>query len=143
MDVSRGQVGRVDRCVSLPGGKIDGDHNFTSRHVDKFPWLADPAVPADPHTVDGHREPLGLEHRAGRADRGEDPPPVRVLAVQRALDQLVAGDRPGDFQRIGLRRGALRLHRDVLRRPFGVRDELAGELCADLFDGARELGGIR
>ena len=45
-----------------------------------------------------------LERRGGGADRGEDPAPVRVVAEQRGLDQVVAGDRPADLDRVVLAR---------------------------------------
>ena len=54
------------------------------------------AVPADPDAVDGHVQLVRLEDRAGGADRGQHAAPVRVLAVDRALEQVAPGDGPAD-----------------------------------------------
>ena len=84
-----------------------------------------------------------VEGGAGRADRGEHPAPVGVVAEDRALEQVVAGDRPGDLEGVGLRRGGAHLDRDVVVGALGVGDELAGQARADLRDGVGEVGRRR
>ena len=74
----------------------------------------------------------GSKAAARGADRGEHPAPVGVLAVDRALEQVAAGDGPGDLDRVVLGRRADDLDRDVLGRALGVGDQLPGQVGAGL-----------
>ena len=74
---------------------------------------------------------VGLERRVGGADGGQHPAPVGVLAVDRALEQVAAGDRAADLDGVVLGRGADDLDRDVLGRALGVGDQLARQVGAD------------
>ena len=89
------------------------------------------AAPADPHAVDRDVDLVRLERGRRRADRGEDPAPVGVVAEERGLDQVVAGDRPADLDRVVLAGRAGDLDRDVLRGALGVGEQLRGQVAAD------------
>jgi hypothetical protein len=54
----------------------------------------------------------------------EDPAPVRVVAEERRLDQVAAGDRAADLDRVVLVGRAGTVDRDVLRGPLGVGEQL-------------------
>ena len=69
-------------------------------------------------------------------------PQLRVVAEQRALEQVVACDRPAHLDRVVLGGSADDLDGDLLGRAFGVGDQLRGELRADSVDGGGELGAI-
>ena len=83
-------------------------------HVDQVAVLADAAVLADPDAVDGDVEPVGLEGGVGGADRGQHPAPVGVLAVDGALEEVVAGDGAADLDGVVLGGGVDHLDPDVL-----------------------------
>ncbi len=59
--------------------------------------------------------------------------------MQRALEQVAAGHRPPDLERVALVGGADHLHGNGLRRPFGVVEQLAGQVRAHLPDPGSEL----
>src|SRR5262249_19125830 len=77
---------QVDKHVDLPAGQVDLVRVVTGR-----------AALANPHAVHRDVDLVRIERGGGGTNRGEDPAPVRVVAEERALDQVVAGDRPGDL----------------------------------------------
>src|SRR5690606_27514987 len=84
---------------------------------------------------------VGVERGVGGADRGEDPPPVGVVAEQRGLDQVVAGHGPADRDRVVLAGGAGDLDRHPLGGALGVGQQLAGEVPAGGGERVGELPG--
>ena len=81
---------------------------------------------------------LGVEHRAAHAELADDPTPVGVLAVERALHELTRCHRAGRELRFG--RGARPLHGDAgeLGGAFGVGGHLVGEIGARRGEGVAE-----
>ena len=69
---------------------------------------------AHPDAVHRHVQGCGLEGGPGRADGGEDAAPVGVVAEDRALEEVVAGDGAGDLEGVVDARGADDLDRDVV-----------------------------
>ncbi len=82
--------------------------------------------PAATHldAVDGDVEVVGVEGGRGRADGGQHPAPVGVVAEQRALEQVVPRDRPADLDRVVLGGGAADVDGDLLGGAFGVGEQL-------------------
>ena len=78
------------------------------------------AVSADLHAVEGDVDAVRLEVSAGGADRREHPAPVGVLAEDRALEEVAAGDRSAHLDRVVLRRCVLHLDGDGVRGTLGV-----------------------
>ena len=75
----------------------------------------------------------GVEGGRGGADRGEHPAPVGVVAEDRALEQVAAGDAAGDLDGVVLGRPRRRtVDRDVVVGALGVGEQLQGEVGADL-----------
>ena len=62
----------------------------------------------------------------GRADRGQHPAPVRVLAVHRALEQVAARHCPADLDGVVLVGRACDRDRDLLAGALGVGHAAAG-----------------
>src|SRR3712207_6942020 len=60
-----------------------------------FPYTALFRSSADLHPVEADVDVLDRERHVGGADAGEHPAPVRVLAEDRALEQVAAGDAAG------------------------------------------------
>ncbi len=105
VDVGQGQVVGPDGRGGRAGVQVDRDvrrRGRTGRPLER----SSPAPPArqTQHAVDRDVELVGLERGAGGADGGQDPAPVGVVAEERALEQVVAGDRPADLDRVGLGR---------------------------------------
>ena len=105
------------------------------------------AAAADGDAAVGDRDAVEVEGDAGVAELADDAAPVRVLAVERALDEQRVGDLAGGP--VGLAVGRRAGHPDVddLRRALGVGGHLAGEGAAGLGDrggeGARSTGPAR
>src|SRR5262249_3756919 len=95
------------------------------------PLVAGRAAPAHPDAVDRDVQPVGVEYRVGGADGGQHAPPVRVLAGDRALEQVAPGYRAADGHRVGFPGRTDDLHHDHLRRALGVQLELADQVRAD------------
>src|SRR5690606_18684882 len=103
-------------------------------HVDLGAVAVGAAAAAHLHAVDGDGEVLdgeggdGLGHAAGRRD---DPAPVGVVAEDRGLDQVGAGDLAGHGLGGVLGGGGADHDVHVVAGALGVGDELAGEVRAD------------
>ncbi len=82
----------------------------------------------DAAVADRHETLIERDTRA--AELARDAPPVRVLAVPRALDQLTLGDlaRGPLCVLVGVRAGDRQAH--DLGSPFGITGHLAGEIVA-------------
>src|SRR3954469_4625123 len=104
--------------------------NLPVGQVDLGPVVAGGTAPAHGDTVDAHVDPVGVEPGGGGTDGAEDPAPVRVVAEERALDQVVAGDGAADLDRLVLGVGAGHLDRDVLGGALGVGEQLPGQVVA-------------
>src|SRR5690606_28601121 len=121
----------VDGGRVRPGGQVDGDGDVPGAQVHLGPVVPGGAAAADPHAVDGHVDPVRLEDRVGGADRGDDPAPIRVLPVDRALEQVRPGHGAAHGHRVLLGGGADHLDRDRLGRALGVDEELPAQVGAD------------
>ena len=137
MDVVVGEVVGPDRDGLVPGVQVDEDVHLARGEVDEGAVLAHAARAAHLHAVDRDVELVRVEGSPGRAHGGEHAAPVGVVAEDRALEQVVAGDRPGDLEGVGLGRRGPHLDGDVVVGALGVGDELAGQARADLGDGRR------
>ncbi len=132
-----------DRGAAVAGMQLDADLHDAPGQVDQLARLARRTAPADLDAVDPHVELVRVEGRLRRADRREDASPVRVVAEQRALEQVVAGDRPADVDRVVLARGAADLDGHLLGGPLGIGDQLPREIGAHFGDNRGELGRAR
>ena len=74
----------------VTGAQMDVDTHLTASHVDQVPILADTPTAAYPDAIDRDVDKPGLERCARRADRRQHATPVRILAVNRALEQVAA-----------------------------------------------------
>src|SRR5215467_12146774 len=92
VDILGGEICRLDSGYVVTRGQIDGDGDLAWPQVHCRPIGAGRASLADPDTVDRDAELIGLECCCGGADGREDPAPVRVFAMDRALQQIAAGD---------------------------------------------------
>src|SRR4051794_38158724 len=104
--------------------------NLPVGQVDLGPVVAGGTAPAHGDTVDAHVDPVGVERGRGGTDRAEDPAPVRVVAEERALDQVVAADGAADLDRLVLGVRVDHLDGDVLGGALGVGEQLPGEVVA-------------
>jgi len=116
---------------------------YANPRIDFGPIRARRAVTAYPDTVDRDVQPIWLEERAGRSHRGEHPAPVRVLAIDGALEQVAPGDGTPDGHRVVLGRRAGHLDGDGLAGPFGVQHQLPGQVRARAGQQGCELGQTR
>src|SRR4051812_7801070 len=91
------EVVRPHRGPGLARLEVDGHADLALLQVDAGGVLGRGGGAADPHAVHRHVEVGGVEGRVGGADGGEHPAPVRVLAVDRGLEQRAAGDRAADL----------------------------------------------
>ena len=96
MDVVVGEVVGPDRgrLVARRAGRRGRAPRAPVRST-RAPVLADPAGAADLDAVDRDVRAVGVEGGPGRADGGQDAAPVGVVAEDRALEEVVAGDRRG------------------------------------------------
>src|ERR1035437_9848306 len=102
-----GEVVGPDRRLLGAGVEVDGDVYLARAQVDQRPVRADRAARADHHAVERHVELLGLEGGLRRTDRRDHATPVRVVAGDRALEQVRARDGSGDLERVVLGRSTL------------------------------------
>jgi hypothetical protein len=110
--------------------QVDGDGHRGCAEVHLGAILRGGAGPAHPHAVDRDVDRVGFEERVRGAHGGEDAAPVRVVAEQRGLDQVVAGDRAADRDRVVLVLRADDLDGDLFGRALGVGEQLLGEVVA-------------
>ena len=99
---SRGRTprsGRWSRSTLVPTPAARSTVTITSRPdmSTRRTILGRRAVPAHPDPVDRDGERVGVEGRSRRARRGQDPAPVRVLAVDGALEEVAARDGATDL----------------------------------------------
>jgi len=104
--------------------------NFPVAQVDLGAVVTGGTAPAHGHPVDADVQLVGVVRGGGGTDGAEDPAPVRVVAEERALDQVVAGDGAADLDRLVLGVGAGHLDRDVLGGALGVGEQLPGQVVA-------------
>jgi len=93
--------------------------------------------------VHRHVEQVRVEGGTRRADGGQDPTPVGVVAEDGALEEVVACDGAGNLEGIGLGRSGPHLEGDVVVGALGISDQLAREGGAHLGDGGGQLVGRR
>jgi hypothetical protein len=67
------------------------------------------------------------------------PAPVGVAAEDRTLEQVAPRDGPADLHRVLLGGGVLDRDRDVVRRPFGIAQQLQRQVMAGLVQGGLEV----
>ena len=84
----------------------------------------------------------GSKAADGRPDRGEHASPVRVVAEQGALEQVVAGDAASDLDGVVLVGGADDLDAHLLGGALGVGEQLCGQVCGDVVQRGGEIGGV-
>ena len=146
---------RCDRSLvqivagSRAGVQVDDDGDRPAGQVDALARSSPIAPPRQTQT------PLiatstwsALERGVGGADRGQHPAPVGVVAEQRGLEQVVAGARPADVDRVVLAGGVRTVDRDVLgrrprRRPAAAREVggRGGDRGGELLGGRGDAGG--
>ena len=120
--------GSTARCVT--DAEVD-------RHVDVGAGQVDLAGAGRTHPVDAHRrtverhtDPIRVEGDRRHADGGQHPPPVRVGAEQRGLDQAVAGHGAGGGERVGLGGRAGHGDDDAFGDALGVGLQLSTQVVA-------------
>ena len=86
---------------------------------------------ADPDPVERDVEVGRVERSVGRPDRGEDAAPVRVLPVDRALEEVAPGHRAGHRDRVALTGRVDHGDGDVVLRALGVAEQLLREVVAE------------
>src|SRR6478752_8658207 len=79
-DVVVGEIGGPDPHLLITGVQVDDHRHLAPGQVDQLAGIPDATGPTDLHTVERHVQLVGLEDRSRRADGGQHPPPVRVVA---------------------------------------------------------------
>src|SRR5690606_19367606 len=130
LDVAVRQVGGEDLRGAVAEAEADLDEDVRALQVGRGPVARGRAAPAEQHAVDRDVDLVGVDLGVGVPDGGRDPAPVRVGAEQRRLDQVVAGHRAGDRDRVVLGGGPAHPHRDPLRDALGVGLHLARHVLA-------------
>src|SRR5690606_12603647 len=123
------------------GLQIDPDIGGARGQVDLFPRAVRAAGGADAHAVEPHVDVVRVEGGIGGADGGEHPSPVRVVAEDRGLEQVVPCDRAADGDRVVFAGGVDDLDADVVAGALGVGLQLRGEVAAHLGQrGGEDIG---
>ena len=143
MDVIVGEVVGVDRREGVADLQIDQDMGGARRQVDVFTRPVGAAGGAYAHTVHRHVHVVGVERGIGGADRGEHAPPVRVLAEDGGLEQVVASDRATHLDGVVFGDGTDDLDRDVVARPLRIGLQLDREVGAHVDERGAERIGLR
>jgi hypothetical protein len=84
--------------------QVDEHVRRTRREVDLLARAVGTGA-AQTHAVEADVDGVRVEGCLGRADRGEHAPPVRVVAEDRRLEQVVAGDRAPHLDGVRFDRG--------------------------------------
>ena len=85
----------------------------------------------------------GSNAACGGADAGQHPAPVGVVAEDRGLEQVAAGDAAADLDGVVLGGGVERGDRDLVVGALGVAEQLHGEVGAGLGERLGEVGQRR
>ena len=94
---------KVDHHVAFPGAQIH-----------QGPILPEAARASDLNPIHDDIQRGRVENGRSGADGGEHPAPVGVVAEDRTLEEIVAGNRPGDLEDIIFARRRADLDLDVV-----------------------------
>src|SRR5438309_7781532 len=121
------QVAGPDAVLAAAETQVDRDLVLPAPHdlpdALQAHALAQQAALDDPLAAEGDGHLVLLDPRRGLAEGHHDPPPVRVGAVERGLDERRIRDAPGSAQRVAPARRPSHGDRDELRRALAVRDQ--------------------
>ena len=130
MHIFVGQVVGPYGRLGIASVQVDVDMHLPRRHVHLGPVAAGLAAVADAHAVDVHGHPVRVVRRHGfgnRAQGADDAAPVRIVARDRALEQVRCGHGApaGQCGVLAGRAGDGDPH--VMAGALAVADDLAGE----------------
>ena len=141
-----GQVVGPHGRFGLAGVEVDVHPHFARGHIDLGAITPGAASLADAHAVDvdiNMRRVEWCDTRRNRAQRAEDAAPVRVVAADRAFEQVRCGDGTPAGERRVFTGCPVDADADVVAGAFTVAYDLAGEGCACLTDEIVELVRVR
>jgi len=134
VDVVVGEVVGPHRRGGSSGVQVDDQVQVARGEIHQRAILTDSADTAYLYAVHPHAQPGWIEGGPSRTDGSEHPAPVGIVAEDRTFEEVVARDRAGDLEGIGLGGRGADFDLDVVVGSLGVGDESTGEVGADSGD---------